>query len=53
MWPVRGRLADGSNHIAVSYPLRFSFGVEQQTFYNFPGQSHSTTLLPVVRFTLF
>lgn len=50
--PVRGRFEDGKSDLAVAYPFRISFGLQQQSFYNFPGQS-STTLLPVVRFTLF
>jgi hypothetical protein len=50
--PVRGSLADGTGRIPVSYPWRFSFGVQQQTFYDFPGGAH-TVVLPVVRFNLF
>jgi tetratricopeptide (TPR) repeat protein len=51
MRPMRRKLADGTE-ASVSYPARFSFGIEQQTFYNFTGQS-ATTILPVVHFTLF
>ena len=40
------------NGVPVTYPLRFSFGLEQQTFYNFVGQSQ-TQVRPVIRFTLF
>lgn len=50
--PVRGNLKDGTGDIAVAYPMRFSVGLQQQTFYNFPG-SGRTTLLPVVHFILF
>jgi len=50
--PVRGNLKDGTGEVPVAYPFRFSFGVQQQTFYNFSGSSR-TTLLPVVHFTLF
>jgi len=49
---VRGSVQDGTDTVSVSYPARFSFGVAQQTFYNFNGSSQ-TTLLPVVRLTLF
>lgn len=52
MRPVRGSMKDGAGDIPVAYPIRFSFGVQQQTFYNFAG-SAKTTLLPVVHFTLF
>jgi len=50
--PVRRSFDDGSGSVSVTYPSRFSFGLQQQTFYNFGGQSKST-LLPVVRFNLF
>jgi len=50
--PVQGSLNDGSADVPVSYPIRLSFGVQQQTFYDFAGSSR-TTLLPVVRFSLF
>lgn len=50
---VRGNLKDGTGEIPVAYPLRFSFGLQQQTFYNFPGSAKTTTLLPVVHFILF
>ena len=43
---------DGLESGSVSYPMRFSFGIEQQTFYAFAGQTR-TAVVPVVRFTLF
>jgi tetratricopeptide (TPR) repeat protein len=51
--PLRGRVHDGSVEVPVSYPMRFSVGFEQQSFYNFPGTSGTSTWLPVVHFTLF
>jgi hypothetical protein len=50
--PIHGKVKDGIGEVPVSYPMRFSIGVQQQTFYDFPGSSR-TTLLPVVHFTLF
>ena len=50
--PVHRGLEDGTGSVAVAYPTRFSFGVQQQTFYNFSGKD-STAILPVIRFTLF
>jgi hypothetical protein len=50
--PLRGSIRDGTGEVPVAYPMRFSVGVQQQTFYDFPG-SNKTTLLPVVHFTLF
>jgi hypothetical protein len=43
---------DGLGDVPISYPMRFSFGLQQQTFYNFSG-SAKTTLLPIVHFTLY
>jgi hypothetical protein len=43
---------DGGGEVPVAYPMRLAFGVQQQTFYDFPGSSR-TTVLPVVHFTLF
>jgi len=50
--PLRRSLKDGSGEVPVSYPMRFSLGIQQQTFYGFPGSAPST-ILPVVHFTLF
>jgi tetratricopeptide (TPR) repeat protein len=50
--PVRRMMKDGSADVPVSYPIQFSLGIEQQTFYNFAGSTR-TTLLPVVHLTLF
>ena len=49
---VRGSVRDGVGEVPVAYPLRFSFGVQQQTFYDFPGSTRNT-ILPIVHFTLF
>jgi len=43
---------DGVESASVSYPMRLSFGFQQQTFYSFPTRSH-TALVPVISFTLF
>jgi tetratricopeptide (TPR) repeat protein len=50
--PMHGTLKDEGGDVPVSYPIEFSFGVEQQTFYNFNGSTRST-ILPVVHLTLF
>jgi tetratricopeptide (TPR) repeat protein len=49
---VRAVRRDGVETSSISYPMRFSFGAEQQTFYGFPGNSR-TAIVPVVRFKLF
>ncbi len=51
--PLRGSVRDDLGQVPVSYPMRFSFGLQQQSFYNFPGSASRNTLLPIVHFTLF
>ena len=50
--PWRGTVHDDTGQVPVSFPMRFSVGVQQQTFYAFPGKAR-TTILPVIHFTLF
>ena len=50
--PLRGALREGDQEVPVAYPLRFSFGFQQQDFYNFSGHA-SSTFLPVVRLSFF
>ncbi len=52
MHPMRGSVNDGTENLPVSYPLRFSLGIEQQTFYDFPGHAR-TSIVPVFKLTLF
>jgi tetratricopeptide (TPR) repeat protein len=40
----------GSETAPLTYPVRFSFGLAQQSFYDFPGHSH-TQVVPEARFT--
>ena len=52
--PLHGSVREATGDVPVSYPMRFSIGLEQQTFYDFPGSgSRTSTLLPAVHFTLF
>jgi tetratricopeptide (TPR) repeat protein len=50
--PLRGEVREGDQEVQVAYPMRFSFGFQQQTFYNFSGNS-SSAFLPVVRLGFF
>jgi tetratricopeptide (TPR) repeat protein len=50
--PWRGSVHDAAGEVPVSFPMRFSIGFQQQTFYDFPGSTRST-ILPVIHFTLF
>ncbi|PYX83587.1 MAG: hypothetical protein DMG68_22090, partial [Acidobacteria bacterium] len=52
MRPWHGTVNDGTGSVPVSYPLRFSFGIQQQTFYDFPGHTRMS-IVPVVKLTLF
>jgi hypothetical protein len=40
----------GAETASVAYPMRISFGLEQQSFYDFPGQQH-TQIVPSARLT--
>jgi tetratricopeptide (TPR) repeat protein len=53
MKPLRRSYKDGSGEISVEYPLRFSFGLEQQSFYNFPGSTGTYALRPVFSVSFF
>lgn len=46
-------LNDGAGEVPVTYPIRFSVGLQQQSFYSFPGSSSQNQFLPVVRLNLF
>jgi tetratricopeptide (TPR) repeat protein len=49
--PLHGASKDSTGG-ELAHPFRLSFGLQQQTFYNFAGSSR-TTILPVVHFNLF
>jgi len=50
--PLRRLLNDGNGALPIEYPLRFSFGLQQETFYNFAGRGQAM-FRPIVRLTLF
>lgn len=50
--PFRRRMTDAGGPITFTYPLRFSAGVQEETFYNFSG-SNSQQLKPYFGITLF
>jgi hypothetical protein len=45
-------LSDGIGEVPVTYPLRISFGIAQQTFYNFNGTNRNA-ILPIIRINLY
>ncbi|MGC2696463.1 MAG: tetratricopeptide repeat protein [Candidatus Angelobacter sp.] len=54
MRPLRRSVNDAAGSLAVDYPLRFSVGLQQQSFYSFTGAAGSTsTLRPVVKISIF
>jgi tetratricopeptide (TPR) repeat protein len=50
--PFRRRFNDDTGSVLLEYPIRFSGGVTEETFYNFSG-SQSTQFRPYVRISLF
>jgi tetratricopeptide (TPR) repeat protein len=50
--PFRKEYRDEGSNVEVHYPIRFSAGMQQETFYNFPGQN-SQQFRPYVSITLF
>ena len=50
--PFRRRFNDDSGSVILQYPIRFSAGLQDETFFNFPG-SHSQQLRPYVQINIF
>jgi len=50
--PVHHGYKDQSGQVELQYPIRFSAGMAQETFYNFPG-NQSQQFRPYVRIDLF
>src|SRR5205085_550021 len=50
--PLRQNQRDGLGEFSVEYPIRFSAGIQQQSFFNLAGHGQ-TEIVPVIRLTLF
>ena len=50
--PVGRAFKDGSNDLVLRYPVRFSFGLQQESFFNFTG-GNNQQFRPFVRISLF
>lgn len=50
--PVRRNFNDNSTPLTLQYPIRFSAGVQQETFFNFPG-AQNQTFRPYAEITIF
>ncbi|HEY2393515.1 MAG TPA: tetratricopeptide repeat protein [Candidatus Angelobacter sp.] len=52
--PLRRNVNDVNGSLNVDYPLRFSAGIQQQSFYSFTGAAGSTSSFrPVVKISIF
>lgn len=51
-WPFRRMFNETSGAVPLEYPIRFSAGLQQQTFFNFPG-SHSEQFRPYIEVSIF
>lgn len=50
--PVRRRFHDDSGNVVLEYPIRFSAGLQEETFFNFTG-GHNQQYRPYVSLSLF
>jgi hypothetical protein len=50
--PLRQNQRDGIGEFPVEYPIRFSVGVQQQSFFNLAGHGQAE-IVPIIRLTLF
>ena len=53
MRPLRRSVSDGGGVLNIDYPLRFSVGLQQQSFYSYTGTGSTTTLRPVFKISIF
>jgi tetratricopeptide (TPR) repeat protein len=52
--PIHKTFKDEGGNVGLVYPIRFSAGMQQENFYNFPGGGNSTQQLrPYVSITIF
>ena len=52
-YQFRRRISDAeAGPLTYAYPIRFAAGVQDETFFNFPG-SHSQQLRPYIGITIF
>lgn len=51
--PLRRSVSDVNGPLSVDYPLRFSVGIQQQTFYGYTGTGGTSSFRPVVKLSIF
>jgi hypothetical protein len=49
---IRRKVNEEGGPLTLAYPIRFSAGMQEETFFNFPG-SHSQQLRPYIGITIF
>jgi hypothetical protein len=50
--PFHRRFQDEGREVPLQYPIRFSAGMQQETFFNFPGE-HTQQFRPYFSISLF
>lgn len=50
--PFKRKFRDDSGEVVLQYPIRFSGGLQTETFFNFPG-GHSQQIRPFVQISIF
>jgi tetratricopeptide (TPR) repeat protein len=51
--PIRRSVTDVNGSLNVDYPLRFSVGLQQQSFFSYTGTGSTSAFRPVVRISIF
>lgn len=51
--PFRRSADDEGGEVSVAYPLRFSFGIQSASYFNFTGTGQTNQIRPVIRLSLF
>jgi len=51
--PIRRSVNDVNGSLNVDYPLRFSFGLQQQSFFSYTGTGSTSAFRPVARISIF
>ena len=51
--PIRRSVNDVNGSLNVDYPLRFSVGLQQQSFFSYTGTGSTSAFRPVVRISIF
>jgi tetratricopeptide (TPR) repeat protein len=50
--PFKRKFRDDSGEVVLQYPIRFSGGLQEETFFNFPG-AHKQEMRPFIQISIF